>query len=341
MHNLAFALHKEGIDVGDIVFYINSLCNLRCRHCYVGNDLLSKSFEYSFDDFRSILSQFSALDRLTILGGEPLLHAQVNDMLRYAGLQMINEKRITTNLTKLREEHIRALVESGFRICVSLDGADSSTNDWIRGDGMFDLVLNNLRLLRSHTDNIEVTHTLNKKNLGTFDKLVSLLRDLGIGMLNLHRMNARGNALLISDEVLSPTEWRTFVSHLENMGGKTTETIRVRYELGFATVSEYMELRQTNAYSAHGVKSFYVTGNKGRIVLYPDRRVYISSEAFGSDAFIGTLELENFKFNESSMNEIKLARQNLEVGPIVNSLLKGDHNYPKTLSVSFRKSLAI
>jgi hypothetical protein len=155
-------------------------------------------------------------------------------------------------------------------------------------------------------------------------------------------MNARGNALLISEEVLSPTEWRAFISKLETMRGKYAGTINVRYELGFATESEYEELKQKDGYRVHGVKSFYVTGNRGRIVLYPDRRVYISSEAFGTEAFIGFLETDNiFHFNESSMNEIALAQQGLEIGPIVNPLLKGDENFPKTLSVSYRKDITI
>jgi MoaA/NifB/PqqE/SkfB family radical SAM enzyme len=342
MSSLAYSLQQKGIDVGDIVFYINSKCNLRCKHCYVGNELLSSNFEYSYDDFRYILGQFAQLDRLTLLGGEPLLHSQVNAILQYVGSRSITEKRVTTNLTCLRDEHIQSLVDSGFRICVSLDGVDQFTNDLIRGKGTFDTVINNLRLLRSHTNNIEITHTLSKLNVSTFEQFVTLLRDIGIRRLNLHRMNARGNALLISEEVLSPTEWRAFISKLETMRGKNAETINVRYELGFATESEYEELKQADGYRVHGVKSFYVTGNRGRIVLYPDRRVYISSEAFGTEAFIGFLETDNiFHFNESSMNEIALSQQGLEIGPIVNPLLKGDENFPKTLSVSYRKDITI
>jgi sulfatase maturation enzyme AslB (radical SAM superfamily) len=266
----------------------------------------------------------------------------VNAILLYVGLRSITEKRVTTNLTCLRDEHIQILVESGFRICVSLDGVDQSTNDRIRGKGTFDTVIKNLRLLRSHTDNIEITHTLSKLNVSAFEQFVALLRDIGIRRLNLHRMNARGNALLISEEVLSPTEWRVFISSLENMRGKYAGTINVRYELGFVTEFEYEELKLKHGYRVHGMKSFYVTGNRGRIVLYPDRRVYISSEAFGTEAFIGFLEADNsFQFNESSMNEISLAQQGLEVGPIVNPLLKGDQNYPKTLSVSYRKEITI
>lgn len=342
MSNLAHGLHQKGIDVGDIVFYINSRCNLRCKHCYVGNELLAVNFEYSYNDFQYILGQFPQLDRLTLLGGEPLLHAQVEAILQYAGSRTITEKRITTNLTSLRDDHIQILVESGFRICVSLDGVDQFTNDRIRGKGTFDTVIKNLRLLRSHTDNIEITHTLSRLNVSTFDQFVSLLRDIDIRRLNLHRMNARGNALLISEEVLSPTEWRAFVSELENMRGRNAGTVNVRYELGFVTESEYEELKQNDGYRVHGMKSFYVKDNRGRIVLYPDRRVYISSEAFGTEAFIGFLETDNsFRFNESAMNEIALAQQGLEIGPIVNPLLKGDDNFPKTLSVSFRKNISI
>lgn len=342
MHNLALQLREKGVDVGDVVFYINSQCNLRCKHCYVGNELLSRDIMYSFDDYRDILCQFPDLDRLTLLGGEPLLHPEVIAILRYAGSQLIHEKRMTSNLTSLNHDQIEALIDSGFRVCVSLDGVDAKTNDWIRGKGTYDTVVANLKHLRSYTDNIEITHTLNKTNVGTFGQFLSLLRELRIGRLNLHRMNARGNALTIIDEVLSPTDWRSFIADLESMSDTQGGSIQVRYELGFVTESEYQELTKSYNYHVHGLKSFYTNGNRGRIVIYPDRRVYISSEAFGTDAFIGILGSQNiFQFNESSMNEITLARKGLEVGPLVNTLLRGDLNYPRALSVSFRKKIVV
>ena len=73
-------------NIAELVLYINSNCNLRCKHCYLGDPLLNQSLFFPTDDVCAFISEFSHLDRVTILGGEPLLHRGINRIIqRFAG----------------------------------------------------------------------------------------------------------------------------------------------------------------------------------------------------------------------------------------------------------------
>ena len=99
---------------------ITNLCNRRCDYCFQKGWYLSDKAhmdssvrEMSVDDFSALLDWSSNLKYVSIMGGEPLMHSQILDIIR-ATYKTGRELKIITNLSVDRKilEQIAALPES-------------------------------------------------------------------------------------------------------------------------------------------------------------------------------------------------------------------------------------
>ena len=134
------------------------------------------------DLYRSLIDQFEGLEELHLQGlGEPMMHPQFFDMVRYAAGRGIRATT-NTNLSLLNEERAGACVTSGLqRIHVSIDGSNAQTYERIRVRGHWDKLLNNLRLLNrkkeelnSRLPELHIVMVLMKQNLAELPELVRL-----------------------------------------------------------------------------------------------------------------------------------------------------------------------
>jgi sulfatase maturation enzyme AslB (radical SAM superfamily) len=337
--NLKTDLESIGIFPADLVIYVNSKCNLRCIHCYVGNDLLKSANNFSIDSLLNFINSFPQLDRITLLGGEPLLYPDIEKVFLQLEKIKIKEKRITTNLTVLNNDLIDSILKSKTMVCVSLDGHNPSLHDLIRGKGSFNKTINNLKSLIKTGVDIEITHTINSFNKQYLWELIDFLKNLGIHRLNLHKTSPKGNALNNKNLIIKPSEWREIVNKLRLLNKNNTD-FRIRYEVGYVNKKEFDFLVKNKNYHVHADKSFY--SNSGhRVVLYPDGNIYISSEAFNTDSYIATIKNGYFEFNNKVNNEMKISKNSdFSLNSFVEDM-KGDDNYPIALSVSFRETIFI
>ena len=70
-----------------IYFYVTQECNLRCKHCYVGNDRLNIAHRFDIPKLEEMFDYFKVIgghDKLYILGGEPTLHPQLPEIVELA-----------------------------------------------------------------------------------------------------------------------------------------------------------------------------------------------------------------------------------------------------------------
>jgi len=139
---------------------LTELCNSQCRYCYTKSlkefdNGLDKKFKFCFDspekskiDVKK-LKEFLSKDKdpvLVFYGGEPLM--EIDKIMEVIDeLEDINIKfRIQTN-GKLLNELPPNYLHKIDKMLVSLDG-DKQRTDLNRGEGTFDLVLNNIRKIR-------------------------------------------------------------------------------------------------------------------------------------------------------------------------------------------------
>jgi len=154
---------------------LTSKCNLRCRHCYLGD---GSDRELSTGQVRSILKEFEEMQGLRVLltGGEPLLHSrfdEINDMLPDLYLRKV----LFTNGVLLQKDLLNRL--KVHEIQVSIDGMKGA-HEALRGSGTFDLALNALRRTMDAGFEISVATMVHPGNLGDFDAMEELFRSLGV-----------------------------------------------------------------------------------------------------------------------------------------------------------------
>lgn len=109
---------KGKIYLPQVEFAITTTCNLKCKNCtnYIPYLPRDKQRTISFSDFQTYLSNLLAnadkLNALLLLGGEPLLHKELPQMLDFA-LQnpKIESVYITTNGTIYFSDALRAVFE--------------------------------------------------------------------------------------------------------------------------------------------------------------------------------------------------------------------------------------
>lgn len=322
--------------VDDVVLYVSSYCNLRCQHCYVGNELLDQGRRYRLEDVVALFKLApSELSRVTILGGEPLLYRGISKVVA-ASLNCSKLTRLTTNLS-ISPNTVRLLPADGLEVAVSLDGHDASSHDEIRGKGNFDLVCKNLKSIVAQGFNVEVSHTVTARNINHFPALVELLKAMGVRRLNLHKVSHQGNAKDNTDLDVSPEDWMAFTDTFNNHVTSSPK-IAVRFPRLFIESSKYDEFIQRSSYHAHSSGSFY--GQKNRIVVYPNGDLFISSEAFGTNARIGRLSDGMILWSQAGMSELSHSNDSSNLEAINPDIAPKNANL-KMLSFSFKEHVTL
>jgi len=128
-------------------------CNLRCPNCPTGLRLgLRPPVAISEELFRSIIDEIGdyLLELWLYNWGEPLLHKQTPELIKYAK-QKEMKVIIHTNLSmRLTDEYVESLVKSGLdELVVSLDGATEETYSRYRRGGDISLVRENMMRIQS------------------------------------------------------------------------------------------------------------------------------------------------------------------------------------------------
>lgn len=162
-------------------FYITNRCNLRCTYCFVNID---NRFDnpvrsgFSKEEVFKIIDELYSMGTrwIFLLGGEPLLHPDVQAIVRYIVRKGIL-LHILTNGT-LIEQKIDEIEEAD-GVCVSLDGGEEST-DKMRGVGTFHKALKGIEIALSRGMQVRVHAVLNKYSLGEMEMLAELARKMRV-----------------------------------------------------------------------------------------------------------------------------------------------------------------
>ncbi len=149
-YRLNVALRRPVVTNYPLVAYVEPtlFCNLACPACPTGLKLdLRPRATIAFDLFRSLIDEIGDyLFELHMYNwGEPLLHRQTPEMVRYAARKDVRVV-LSTNLSlELSDDYLERLVESGLHtLSVSIDGATAETYEHYRRRGDYGLVRRNM-----------------------------------------------------------------------------------------------------------------------------------------------------------------------------------------------------
>lgn len=140
---------KKSFD--SVYLMLTKRCNLKCIHCAVSCspsevDLLS------LEDIKIILKNISILKPSNIIftGGEPLLRKDLEEIVAITKKLMPNTNLIlSTNGTLINKNNID-LLKFFNKIDISIDGVDEESCSEVRGTGVFDKVIKNIKFLQDN-----------------------------------------------------------------------------------------------------------------------------------------------------------------------------------------------
>lgn len=170
---------------------ITSACNLRCRHCYQEPYLTNSisGIDLKTKEILDLLNQMQNLNvaKLVLSGGEPFLRPDLLSVIDYAFSKGIFLSTLFTNGTVTNSSIIDYLASYQFPtyIAVSLDGDNSKSHDFLRGQGSFQKTISFLRILqelRNHGARLQylVDTVVHRRNYKRLLLMFSLLKSIGV-----------------------------------------------------------------------------------------------------------------------------------------------------------------
>ena len=189
---------------------ITDKCNLRCRHCYIGDNITLPSgkltppalpagrqglppplkirggrgsyetngHELSTDQIKSVLQEFEKMQGLRVLisGGEPLLHSRFNEINKMLP-DLFIRKILFTNGLLLSDGILKCL--NADEIQISIDGLEEA-HDSLRGKGTFRSAMDAIRRSIDAGFEVSVSTMIHAKNLNDFAEMDKLFNNIGI-----------------------------------------------------------------------------------------------------------------------------------------------------------------
>ena len=193
-----------------IAWEITRSCNLACAHCRAAAQCEPYAGELSLDECKRVIDDIASItDPILILtGGEPLMRADIWDIVDYAhekGLHPV----IGTNGTLIDDECARQMAAHGIpRVSVSLDFPTAEGQDAFRGrQGAFDEALAGIRNLRAHGVGAQVNTTITKMNNRLVDEMHELALDVGAEAFHPFLLVPTGRGEDLVDVELTPDEY--------------------------------------------------------------------------------------------------------------------------------------
>lgn len=328
-------LEREGINVRDLMFYITTDCNLRCKHCYVGESKEEKA-EFSRKEAIDILEHFGekGLERLTFLGGEPTIHPNISELIKIASNFDIREKRMTTN--GIDSSFLESIDHIDLdHISFSLDGHRPELHEYIRGAGTFKKTINSIKEAQGKGFDTRVTYTVNGINLPFVEEGLSFFHELGVNTVNFHLTSMIGTAAENNQLYVSPSQWRSLRNRLLQPR-KGLEGLSLRVPLMFLDKEEY-ENELQNGYSCL-IDGSYHSEDGDRILLYPDGRVYTCCKLSSSKFNFAFYENKKF-FSNGETNELSEFKKYPNHPCVATKLLNNDTEGFIPVCISYKKKI--
>ena len=164
----------------ELKFEITERCGLRCSFCHQEFGKRTRHGEdFPFDDYRRIINaakREKGIKYIRITGGEPTLHPEVKDFLRYAvdaGFRTI----LNTNAVHLTQEKIAELSPYVGTWKVSLPSADEAGTDAVTGvPGTWRGKIAALEVLRRQKCNVDLLIVMTPQNIDDIPKFLALAK---------------------------------------------------------------------------------------------------------------------------------------------------------------------
>jgi MoaA/NifB/PqqE/SkfB family radical SAM enzyme len=162
---------------------LNGRCNLRCSYCYAN---VNNRFDSLQPEGFSKQETFAMVDELYhmgtrlifLLGGEPLLHEHIGEIVEYIVAKGIM-LHIITNGTLIKKKLNR--IKKAHYLCISLDGPQEY-NDRYRGKGTYSVIIDNIKAALAENLRVRIHPVLTKGCIKILPDLIKVCQELKVLM---------------------------------------------------------------------------------------------------------------------------------------------------------------
>ena len=186
------------ISLKSVFLHLTNKCNLLCPHCYF--KATKEKAEYlPFANIVKIIDELADIggDKITLSGGEPLLHPDFEKIVEYASKKI--KVHILTNGSLITKKLAAFFSDKNISVQVSIDGPTEKIHDKIRGKGSFKSAVRAIKYMQDAglSNNINLCTTIMDYNINSLLEIVSITEKLGIPKLrflpcrNIGRANSK------------------------------------------------------------------------------------------------------------------------------------------------------
>ncbi|TSC95358.1 MAG: radical SAM domain-containing protein [Parcubacteria group bacterium Athens1014_10] len=280
-----------------IFLYITERCQLRCRHCYMG-DRLSNPKEMSLEKIIKILNYFKVIGhyKLYLLGGEPLLHPQIKEIITIAN-KIGYEVVVTSNGQfdkKILQDYTPELIHS---FSFSIESSNKKTHDYIRGKGTFKRLIDNIKIVQSQGYQARIVSTVSNINVNKLTDLIDYsARVLKVSMLSFHYFSPIGQGEEYINKLILPEDWINFCKEIEEY--PIPENFWVYYPPTFVYSDElsYLTERGYKGCTARWVE---------RLAILPSGQIYACSVFFDTNMNFALWRNKKMEIRDSKNTELR------------------------------------
>ena len=193
-----------------IVWNFTNKCNLSCLHCHQDSSPTSSLSELTTSQAFKVVDNMAdaGVSVLTFSGGEPLLRPDIYRVIKKAkdsGMLCT----IASNGTLITREVAKKLKAAGIeRVEIGLDGATAETHEFLRNtSGCFRATVQGIKnCAEVGFEELSVTMTLHKGNVGELRETMELAEKLGATRFYLNRLIAAGRGVNARSLDVAPRE---------------------------------------------------------------------------------------------------------------------------------------
>lgn len=208
--------------VFSIQWHLTAICDQRCKHCYLFNSpeaekeisgekhIDFKKIKAIADDLNESCKKLGAKPRVSLTGGDPILHPyfwRLLDYLKKSNIKahiMGNPFHITNNVAK-------KLFNLGItKYQLSLDGMEK-THDIFRKQGSFSATVNACDILKSNGIAVSIMSTVSKINAHEIPELIDFVVSLRVDGYSFARYCPTNND---TNKMFNPEEYKVFLGNV-------------------------------------------------------------------------------------------------------------------------------
>lgn len=258
-------------------YYVTYRCNATCSFC----DIWEKPSPYiKLEDVQQNLLDLKKLGVKVIdfTGGEPLLHRQIDVMLKMAkSLGFITTLTTNALLYPKWAERIKGLVDM---LHFSLDAADAATHDKSRGVASFDNLIQSIAIAKSLGEQPDIIFTVFENNIKDIESIY-------------HNISSPNNLMLILNPVF---EYNEKGSSLTTESLQTLRTWAKKKKVFLNEAFIQLRLDGGNQIAKPVCKAASTT-----IVISPENKLVLPCYHLGIDA----IAIENDLYNLYQSSAVK------------------------------------